>query len=111
MPYQRNRIEVKVPNRSGANMSHRNSGTINCGTLTPLLVEEVIPNTRVHLKIPEVVQLPPLVSDTYMNLKLKHEAFFVPFRLLCASFEQFFQIFLNLLVFILVLVLYLISIM
>ena len=91
MPYQRNRIEVKVPNRSGANMSHRNSGTINCGTLTPLLVEEVIPNTRVHLKIPEVVQLPPLVSDTYMNLKLKHEAFFVPFRILCATFEQFFS--------------------
>lgn len=91
MPYQKNRIEVKVPQRSGANMSHRNSGTINCGTLTPLLVEEVIPNTRVHLKIPEVVQLPPLVSDTYMNLKLKHEAFFVPFRILCASFEQFFS--------------------
>lgn len=91
MPYQRNRIEVKVPNRSGANMSHRNSGTINCGTLTPLLVEEVIPNTRVHLKIPEVVQLPPLVSDTYMNLKLKHEAFFVPFRILCSSFEQYFS--------------------
>lgn len=91
MPYQRNRIDVKVPSRSGANMSHRNSGTIQCGTLTPLLVEEVIPNTRVHLKIPEVVQLPPLVSDTYMNLKLKHEAFFVPFRILCASFEQFFS--------------------
>ena len=43
-----------------------------------VLIEEVIPGTRMHLKIPEVVQLPPLVSDTYMNLKLKHEAFFVP---------------------------------
>lgn len=71
-------------------MSHRNSGSLTCGTLTPLLVEEVIAGTRCHLRIPEVVQLPPLASDTYMNVKLKHEAFFVPFRIMCQSFEDWF---------------------
>lgn len=90
MPYQKKSIEVKVPHRSGSDMSHRNSGTLTCGTLTPVLVEEVIPGTRCHLKVNEVVQLPPLVSDTYMNVKLKHEAFFVPFRLLCKSAEDWF---------------------
>lgn len=90
MPYQKKIIEVKVPHKSGADMSHRNSGTLTCGTLTPVLVEEVIPGTRCHLKVNEVVQLPPLVSDTYMNVKLKHEAFFVPFRLLCKSAEDWF---------------------
>lgn len=91
MPYSKNVIGVNVPKNSGANMSHRNTGTLTCGTLTPLLVEEVIPGTRCHLKIPEVVQLPPLASDTYMNVKLKHEAFFVPFRILCRSFEDWFS--------------------
>lgn len=90
MPYQKKIIEVKVPHKSGADMSHRNSGTLTCGTLTPVLVEEVVPGTRCHLKVNEVVQLPPLVSDTYMNVKLKHEAFFVPFRLLCKSAEDWF---------------------
>lgn len=90
MPFQKKTIEVKVPHKSGADMSHRNSGSLTCGTLTPVLVEEVVPGTRCHLKVNEVVQLPPLVSDTYMNVKLKHEAFFVPFRLLCKSAEDWF---------------------
>lgn len=58
MPRTKKTIEVNVANRSGSNLSHRNSGTLTCGTLTPLLIEEVIPGTRMHLKIPEVVQLP-----------------------------------------------------
>lgn len=91
MPYSKNVIGVNVPKNSGANMSHRNTGSLTCGTLTPLLVEEVIPGTRCYLKIPEVVQLPPLASDTYMNVKLKHEAFFVPFRILSKSFEDWFS--------------------
>lgn len=90
-PFNKRVFQVKVPNRSGANLSHRNSGTLTCGTLTPLLVEEVIPNTRCSLKLNMVAQLPPLASDTYMNVKLKAEAFFVPFRLCCASFEDFFN--------------------
>ena len=91
MPYKKNNIRVTVPHSSGSDLSHRNSGTIQCGTLTPLLVEEVIPKTRCHLRIPEIVQLPPLVTDAYMNLKLKHEAFFVPMRLCCRSFENWFS--------------------
>lgn len=90
MPYAKNTIRVKVPQRSGFDKSHRNSGTSFCGTLTPLLCDELIPNSRVSLKIPIAVQLPPLASDTFMNVKYKVEAFFVPMRLLCASFEDFF---------------------
>lgn len=90
MPYAKNVIRVKVPQRSGFDKSHRNSGTGRCGTLTPILCDELIPNSRVSLKINLASQLPPLASDTYMNCKLKVEAFFVPSRLLCASFESFF---------------------
>lgn len=90
MPSQKKVVSVKVQNLSGADMSHRNSGTLTCGTITPILVEEVIPATRCTLKPTIVVQLPPLVSDTYMNVKLKLEAFFCPMRLLCQSFEPWF---------------------
>lgn len=90
MPYSRNVYRVKVPNRSGFDKSHRNSGTLRCGTLTPLLCDEVIPNSRISLKLNLAAQLPPLVSDTFMNVKLKAEAFFIPLRLCCGSFEDFF---------------------
>lgn len=90
MPYVKNKIRVQVPHRSGFDKSHRHSGSLLCGQITPILCDELIPNSRVSLRIPISVQLPPLVSDTYMNVKAKVEAFFVPSRLLCASFEDFF---------------------
>lgn len=91
MPYKNNqRYVVNVPKRSGFDKSHRNSGTGKCGTLIPILCDEVIPGSRVSLKLNIASQMPPLASDTYMNVKLKAEAFFVPSRLLCASFEDFF---------------------
>lgn len=90
MPYVKNKIAVNVPRRSGFDKSHRHSGTLECGTITPLLFDEVIPNSRVSLKVNIAAQLPPLVSDTYMNVKLKAEAFFVPMRILSKSFEDFF---------------------
>lgn len=91
MPYSKKNVRVEIPKKSGFSLKHRNSGTITCGTITPLLVEEVIPSAATSCKINIVHQLPPLASDTYMNLKVKVEAFFVPFRLLSASFESFFS--------------------
>ena len=91
MPYNKTNVRVEVPKKSGFSMKHRNSGTLTCGTITPVLVEEVIPNTAVSCKLSIVHQLPPLASDTYMNVKVKVEAFFVPFRLLSRSFEAFFN--------------------
>ena len=55
-----NTQEVKVVNLSGHNMSHRNTLTGNVGTLIPILTEEVIPNTRCHLKTSFSVKMPPL---------------------------------------------------
>lgn len=91
MPYSKKNVRVEVPKKSGFSLKHRNSGTITCGTITPLLVEEVIPAAATSCKINIVHQLPPLASDTYMNLKVKVEAFFVPFRILSKSFEAFFS--------------------
>lgn len=90
MPYAKTHIRVKVPHRSGFDKTHRNSGSGLVGQLLPLLCDEVIPNSRISLRIPLSVSLPPLVSDTYMNMKHKVEAFFVPGRLLCRSYEPWF---------------------
>lgn len=82
---------VKVTERSAFDKSFRNLLTTKCGTLTPILCDEVIPNTTINLKLAMSATLPPLASETFMNVNLKTEAFFVPSRLLMVGFEDFMQ--------------------
>lgn len=69
-------------------MSHRNTLTGNVGTLIPILMEEVVPNTRCHLKTSFSVKMPPLASETFANIDYRIEAFFVPTRLLVNGFTD-----------------------
>lgn len=81
---------VSVPRLSGFDKSHQNLFTSKVGTITPILVDELIPGSKVDLKMALSASLPPLATDTFMRCSIKCEAFFVPMRLLCASFESWF---------------------
>lgn len=81
---------VNVPKLSGFDKSHQNLLTTKCGTITPILIDELIPGSKVNCKLALSASLPPLASDTFMRCSVKCEAFFVPFRLLCGSFESWF---------------------
>lgn len=82
------KVAVNVANRSGFDKSFRNLLTAKCGSLVPVLVDEVIPGTRVHLKSLVSGSLAPLASETFMNVQYRLEAFFVPYRLLYGGFED-----------------------
>ena len=38
-----NKVPVQIQNRSGFDLSHRNIYTMQCGTLVPILVDQLIP--------------------------------------------------------------------
>lgn len=78
---------VKVPKRSGFDKSYKNLFTMPVGTIVPALCDEIIPNTKIDLKVALNASLPPLASETFMNCKVKAEAFFVPSRLVYGGFE------------------------
>ena len=82
------KVPVKVQKKSGFDKSFQNLFTSKVGTLTPILVDELIPNSTVHLKAAITAALPPLASDTFMRCKLKYAAFFVPSRLLIKGYEK-----------------------
>lgn len=84
------KVPVNVPKLSGFDKSHQNLLTTKCGTITPILIDELIPGSKVHLGLALSASLPPLASDTFMRCSVKVEAFFVPFRLLAGSFESWF---------------------
>lgn len=82
---------LSVPRLSGFDKSHQNLLTSKVGTITPILVDELIPGSKVNLKLALNASLPPLATDTYMRCSIKTECFFVPTRLLDAGFEAWFS--------------------
>ena len=76
------KMTVHVPKRSWRPLKKHNRLTGKCGTLVPVFCTEVIPGTKAYVRQTLGVSLPPLVSDTYMSVSYKTEAFFVPARLL-----------------------------
>lgn len=81
--------KIDVQNRSGFDMSHENFLTMKVGTLTPVLVEEVIPNETYDLGYLSQIQLPPMATDFYGRVDLRLEAFFVPNRIIWGGWQNF----------------------
>lgn len=84
------KVPVQVPKLSGFDKSHQNLLTSKVGTITPILIDELIPGSKVKLSVALSAQLPPLATDTFMRCSIKVEAFFCPFRLLAGSYESWF---------------------
>lgn len=70
--------QTTAPRLSGFNKSFKNLLSAKVGTLVPILCDPVIAGTRVDLRTALLMNMPPLASDTYADLRLKVEAFFVP---------------------------------
>ena len=82
------KVPVKVQRKSGFDKSFQNLFTGKVGTIIPILTDELIPNTTVRLRMAITTQLPPLASDTFMRVRQKYAAFFVPTRLLVPRYEE-----------------------
>lgn len=85
------KVALKVPKRSGFDLSHFNLLTAKVGTLVPILTEEVIPNSTHYLRINLGASMPPLAADTFMKCDVRVEAFFCPMRLCYGGFEGWFS--------------------
>ena len=85
------KIPIKVQKRSGFEKSHHNALSQKVGVITPLMVDEIIPNSKVNLRYALAGSLPPLATDTYMKCYFDIRAFFVPLRLLSGSFNSWFS--------------------
>lgn len=84
-----NKIPIDVPNRSGFDMSFENLLTLTCGTLVPVLCEEVLPNETYNIGHLSQLTLPPLAANAFGRIDLRFEAFFVPNRILWQGWQNF----------------------
>ena len=83
------KIPVKVPNKSGFDLSHENMLTLKCGTLVPVMTDLLIPGDKVSVGSAFEIQLPPMATDFYGRVRFRMEAFFVPCRLLYGGWQKF----------------------
>lgn len=83
------RRTVDIPNKSGYDLSFENLLTMKCGTLTPVVCEEMLPGDKVSLGFRGVIQLPPMATNFFGRVDLRLEAFFVPNRILWGGWQNF----------------------
>lgn len=83
-----NSVPIDLPNRSGMDMSHDCHGTLTCGTLTPVLVDELLPQDSVSLGHLTNMEYPPFATNFRGRVDVHLEAFFVPNRILYGGWES-----------------------
>lgn len=73
---------VKAPKSSRFDFNHSNTFGMRAGCLTPSLSRFIVPGDEVSLSMEQIVRLAPMPVPTFVNLKVRHDFFFVPLRLL-----------------------------
>lgn len=82
------KVPIEIQKLNTFDMSHDTLGTGMVGSVIPVKVEEIMPNTTINLGVQSHFQLPPFVNNAYGRISVKQEAFFVPNRLLMGSAWQ-----------------------
>lgn len=82
------KVPVEIPNKSGFDEGHTHGFTAKVGTLTPAMVDLLLPNDTISLGVASEIQLPPMATDFYGRVKAHFEAFFVPLRILYGGWQE-----------------------
>lgn len=82
-------IRVKPPKRNSFNMSHEVKTTIQCGNLTPIFCQEVVPGDTFHLQTQYLIRAMPLIAPIMHRVNVYCHFFFVPNRLIWDKWEEF----------------------
>lgn len=73
---------IKAPKRARFDFNHQNTVGMRVGVLTPTLTRFIVPGDDVSISMEQIARLAPMPVPTFCNLKVRHDFFFVPLRLL-----------------------------
>lgn len=73
---------IKAPKRARFDFNHQNTVGMRVGVLTPTLTRFIVPGDDVSVSMEQIARLAPMPVPTFCNLKVRHDFFFVPLRLL-----------------------------
>ena len=73
---------IKAPKRARFDFSHDNTLSVSLGEGTPSYLEFIVPGDEVSLSMEQIVRVAPMPVPTFVPLKVRHDFFFVPLRIL-----------------------------
>ena len=76
------KVFVKNPKRSRFDFSHGNTLSMQFGKLTPTEMRFIVPGDDVSVSMEQIVRLAPLPVPTFVNMKIRHDWFFVPLSMM-----------------------------
>lgn len=82
-------IPIRMPKRSGFNLSHDVKLTFDPGYLVPVMCREITPSDKFTIDANAFVRMMPMIAPVMQRFDLKLEAFFVPNRLIMDSWKDF----------------------
>lgn len=76
------KVLVKKPKRSRLDFTHGNSVSMRFGMLTPTECRFIVPGDDVAVSMEQIVRLSPMPVPTFVNMKVRHDWFFVPLSMM-----------------------------
>lgn len=76
------KVLVKKPKRARFDFTHGNSVSMRFGMLTPTEVRFIVPGDEVAVSMEQIVRLSPMPVPTFVNMKVRHDFFFVPLSMM-----------------------------
>lgn len=75
--------------RNGFDISRRMITTLKAGMLLPTYSSEVVPGDKFNINLDSFARTMPLQNAAFTRIRMYHEFFFVPYRLLWRFFPQY----------------------
>lgn len=74
--------------RSSFDLSHDVKLTFDMGELVPTLLLDTLPGDRFNIKVESMIRVNPMIAPVMHRVKVKHELFHVPNRILWTDWEK-----------------------
>lgn len=79
----------RKPKRNKFDLSHEKKMSLKMGTLTPFMLQEIIPGDSFKVKTEMLMRLQPMLAPIYHRVRVKTDYFFVPNRLVWDNWQKF----------------------
>lgn len=76
------KVLVKKPKRARFDFSHGNTLSMQFGKMTPTEMRFIVPGDDVSVSMEQIVRVAPLPVPTFVNMKVRHDWFFVPLSMM-----------------------------
>ncbi|AXH73313.1 MAG: major capsid protein [Microviridae sp.] len=82
-------VQGNRPTKNKFDLSHERKMSLKMGTLTPFMVQEIVPGDSFKVNTEMLLRLQPMLAPIFHRVRVKTDYFFVPNRLVWDNWQKF----------------------